>query len=230
MNKSRSRGRPRGTSTTKDDILAAARRRFLEHGYDGVTLRAVATDAGVDVALISYYFGSKKGLFGAAMALGANPALLLAGELQGPLNSLPERLVRTVLRVWDDPATAPSLRAFLDAIVRDPHVARIFGEMMEQEMVPAIAARFGGGAEATRRASLVTSQLGGMILSRYVLRVEPLASLSHSEIARLMAPGMRAVLAGPGRPGGVVSRQAPGRLPQPPDQRGRVPQPPRSAG
>ena len=94
MNKSRSRGRPRGTSTTKDDILAAARRRFLEHGYDGVTLRAVATDAGVDVALISYYFGSKKGLFGAAMALGANPALLLAGELQGPLNSLPERLVR----------------------------------------------------------------------------------------------------------------------------------------
>ena len=103
MNKSRSRGRPRGTSTTKDDILAAARRRFLEHGYDGVTLRAVATDAGVDVALISYYFGSKKGLFGAAMALGANPALLLAGELQGPLNSLPERLVRTVLRLTRGP-------------------------------------------------------------------------------------------------------------------------------
>jgi AcrR family transcriptional regulator len=201
MNKSRTRGRPRGTTTTKADILAAARQGFLERGYDGVTLRAVASDAGVDVALISYYFGSKKGLFGAAMALGANPAVLLAAELQGPLNSLPERVIRTVLRVWDDPVSGPTLRAFLDGMVRDPQVARIFGEMMEQEMIPAIAGRLGGGAEATRRASLMTSQLGGMILSRYVIRIEPLASMTHQEIARIMAPGMRAVLAGPPRPG-----------------------------
>jgi AcrR family transcriptional regulator len=202
MNKGRGRGRPRGTTTTKADILATARRLFLEHGYDGVTLRAVAADAGVDVALISYYFGSKKGLFGAAMALGANPALLLAGELQGPLNSLPERLVRTVLHVWDDPATGPTLRSFLEGIVRDPHVARIFGEMMEQEMLPAIAGRLGGGADATRRAAIATSQLGGMILSRYVIRVEPLASMSHAEVARRMAPALRAALAGPQRPPG----------------------------
>ena len=198
MNKTRGRGRPRGTSTTtKADILEAARGRFLEGGYDGLPLRAVESDAGVDVALISYYFGSKKGLFGAAMALGANPALLLAGELEGPLNSLPERIVRTVLRVWDDPEIGPSLRAFLDAIVREPIVARTFGEMMEQEMLPAIAGRLGGGADATRRATLVTSQIGGLILSRYVLRVEPLASMSHQDVARRMAPAMRAVLAGP---------------------------------
>lgn len=197
MNKSRGRGRPRGTTTTRADILEAARGRFLEHGYDGVTLRAVAGDAGVDVALISYYFGSKKGLFGAAMSLGANPALLLAGELQGPLNSLPERIVHTVLRAWDDPVAGPSLQAFLEAIVREPVVARTFGEMMEQEMLPAIAERLGGTADANRRAALVTSQIGGMILSRYVLRVEPLASMSHQDIARRMAPAMRATLAGP---------------------------------
>lgn len=199
MNKSRSRGRPRGTTTTRADILEAARRRFLAHGYDGVTLRAVAADAGVDVALISYYFGSKKGLFGAAMALGANPALLLAGELQGPLNSLPERLVRTVLRVWDDPGTGPTLRSFLDGVVRDPQVARTFGEMMEQEMLPALAARLGGGADATRRAAIATSQLGGMILSRYVIRVEPLASMPPAEVARRMAPTLAAALTGPQR-------------------------------
>jgi AcrR family transcriptional regulator len=199
MNKSRGRGRPRGTTSTKADILDAARRLFLEHGYDGVTLQAVAGAAGVDVALISYYFGSKKGLFGAAMALGANPALLLAGELQGPLNSLPERLVRTVLAVWDDPETGPTLRSFLEGMVREPQVARIFGEMMEQEMLPAIAGRLGGGADATRRAAIATSQLGGMILSRYVIKVEPLASMSHAEVARRMAPGLGAALAGPQR-------------------------------
>src|SRR5690349_12504531 len=154
MNKSRGRGRPSGTTTTKADILEAARRRFLADGYDAVTLRAVAADANVDVALISYHFGSKKGLFGAAMALGANPAELLTSQLAGPLNSLPERLVRTVLRVWDDPATGPSLRAFFDGLVREPHVARGFAEMMEQEMLPAIAARLGGDADATRRAAL----------------------------------------------------------------------------
>jgi len=164
-----------------------------------VTLRSVATDAQVDVALISYYFGSKKGLFGAAMALAANPALLLAGELTGPLNSLPERVVRTVLRVWDDPETGPSLRTFLEAIVRDPHVARTFGEVIEQEMVPALAHRLGGDADATRRASVATSQLAGMILSRYVLCVEPMVSMSHQELARHMAPGLRAALAGPTR-------------------------------
>lgn len=199
MNKTRTRGRPRGTTTTRTDILAAARRRFLADGYDGVTLRAVASDAHVDVALVSYYFGSKKGLFGAAMALGANPALLLAGELQGPLNSLPERIVATVVRAWDDPDTGPSLRVFLQAIVREPVVARIFGEMMEQEMLPALAARLGGGQDATRRASLVISQIGGMILTRYVLRVEPVASMSHDQLAHMMAPGLRAAIAAPVR-------------------------------
>jgi AcrR family transcriptional regulator len=199
MNKTRGRGRPRGSTSTKADILAAARRRFLDEGYDRVTLRAVAADAGVDVALISYYFGSKKGLFGAAMALAANPAVLLAGELAGPLNSLPERVVRTVLRVWDDAETGPSLRSFLEATVRDPHVARTFREVIEQEMLPAIADRLGGGADATRRASVATSQLAGMILTRYVLRVEPIASMPHAEVVRRMAPGLRAALVGPGR-------------------------------
>jgi AcrR family transcriptional regulator len=200
MNKMRGRGRPSGTTTTRADILTAARGRFLADGYDSVTLRAVARDAGVDVALISYYFGSKKGLFGAAMALAANPAELLAHELSGPLNSLPERLVRTVLRAWDAPETGPSLRAFLEALVRERHVARGFAEMMEQEMLPSIAARLGGDADAVRRASLVTSQIGGLILTRYVLRVEPVASMSHQELARRMAPGLRAAIAVPARP------------------------------
>jgi AcrR family transcriptional regulator len=200
MNKTRGRGRPRGTTTTKADILAAARRRFLDDGYDSVTLRAIAAEAGVDVALISYYFGSKKGLFGATMALGANPPELLARELHGPLNSLPERLVRTVLRAWDDPETGPSLRTFLDALVREPQVARSFAEMMEQEMLPSIAVRLGDDADATRRASLVTSQIGGLILTRYVLRVEPVASMSHRELARRMAPGIRAAIAVPAGP------------------------------
>ena len=200
MNKTRGRGRPRGTSTTRADILAVASRRFRADGYDRVTLRAVANDAGVDVALLSYYFGSKKGLFGAAMALTANPAELLVGEMKGPLNSLPERIVRTVVRAWDDPEAGPALRNFLEAVVREPDVARTFAEMVEKEMLPAIAVRLGGGADATRRAATMTSQIAGLILTRYVLRVEPIASMTPEQLARRMAPALRAALADPGRP------------------------------
>ena len=61
------RGRRPGPSTTRDAILAAARERFAEYGYDRVRMRDVAADAGVDVALVTYHFGSKDGLFGAAL-------------------------------------------------------------------------------------------------------------------------------------------------------------------
>src|SRR5206468_11947625 len=115
MNKTRGRGRPAGRTETRGDILAVARRRFLADGYDRVTMRGVAEEAGVDSALISYHFGSKRGLFGAAMALTANPAEILVRELDGPLESLPERLVRAVITVWDGPDSSASLRIFLEA-------------------------------------------------------------------------------------------------------------------
>ena len=97
MNMPRGRGRPAGRTETRADILAAARRRFLADGYDRVTMRSVAAEAGVDAALISYHFGSKRGLFGASMQLPANPPEILAAALSGPVNTLPERLIRTVL-------------------------------------------------------------------------------------------------------------------------------------
>src|SRR5947208_8517998 len=139
MNKTRGRGRPAGRTETRSDILVVARRRFLADGYDRVTMRGVAEEAGVDSALISYHFGSKRGLFGAAMALAANPAEILVRELDGPLESLPERLVRAVISAWDKPDSSGSLRTFLEAALREPEVARAFREMMEREMIPRIA-------------------------------------------------------------------------------------------
>jgi AcrR family transcriptional regulator len=202
MNKRRGRGRPPGRSETRAAILAVARRRFLDEGYERVSLRSVAAEAGVDVALISYHFGSKRGLFGAALALAANPPDLLARELDGSLNSLPERLVRTVVHAWEDPATGPSLRALIQAAIQQPDVTRLFREMLEREMIGRIAERI-GGADATRRAALAASQIAGMVLTRYVIAFEPIASMPVDELARRMAPALRAALAGP-RPAGAA--------------------------
>jgi AcrR family transcriptional regulator len=195
MNKRRPPGRPTGQTETRADILDVARRRFLDDGYERVTLRSIAMEAGVDVALISYHFGSKRGLFGATMQLEANPPEVLADALAGPLRNLPQRLVRTVLSVWDDPARGAPLRALATAAVHEPEVARLFREMAEREMIARIAERI-GGPDATRRAAVATSQIAGLIFMRYVLRLEPLASMPADELAKRAAPSLGAALAG----------------------------------
>jgi AcrR family transcriptional regulator len=199
MNKTRGRGRPPGRSHTRADILSVARRRFLTDGYDRVSMRAIAQEAGVDVALISYHFGSKKGLFGAALALEANPAELLARELDGPLNSLPERLIGAVLAAWEHPQAGGSLRAVIQAAVREPEVARLFREMLEREMIARVAERI-GGADGPRRAAVAGSQIAGLVMGRYILAFEPLASMAPEDVVRRMAPAMRVALLGPRQP------------------------------
>jgi len=198
MNKSRPRGRPRADTGSKQAILAVARQRFLADGYDRVTLRSIAQEAGVDVALVSYHYGSKRGLFGAALELPANPPQLIAEALEGPMNTLPERLLRTVLAAWGDPERGPALRALAHGALFDPEVSRLFREMAEREMIGRIAERL-GGPDASSRAALAASQVAGMIFLRYVLQLEPLASLPPDELVARMLPPLRSALSGPQR-------------------------------
>jgi AcrR family transcriptional regulator len=192
MNKRR-RGRPAGKSTARADILEVARRRFLAEGYAAVSLRSIAAEAEVDPALISYHFGSKGGLFGACLDLAANPPQILARVLDGPAETLPERLVATVVRVWDDPATGAPLRAMATQAVGDPETGRLFREMLEREMLGRIADHL-GGRHARQRAAAAGSQLAGLIFLRYVLRAEPLASMTPDELVRHLTPTLRAAL------------------------------------
>lgn len=198
MNKTRGRGRPAGPSHTREQILDVARRRFLAEGYQRVTLRSIAAEAGVDVALISYFFGSKSGLFGATMSLSVNPARAVASALPGDLNALPERLLTVLVTTWDDPDRGPALRAMAEAGARDPDVRRLLRELVYGEIIARLAERL-GGADATARAGMAAAQIVGIIFGRYVLRLEPLASMPAEEVVRRSASAMRAALAGPRR-------------------------------
>lgn len=193
MNKPVSRGRRRGRPGTRDEILAVARKRFLVDGYEAVTMRSVATEAGVDAALISYFFGSKQGLLGAALALSASPADVLAEVLPGDLSTLPERVLRGLVTTWDDPERGGPLRVMAAAAARDRSVARLVREMAEREVIGRIAERL-GGADARQRAAVFSSQLTGIIFSRYLLGIEPIATMPVDELVRRLAPGLRAVL------------------------------------
>src|SRR6266516_7965980 len=96
-------GRRPGNQDTREAILDAARSAFSELGFDGASIRAIATSAGVDPALVHHYFGSKEQLFLEMMELPVHPNDFLPQVLGGGVDAVGERLVRTFLTVWDSP-------------------------------------------------------------------------------------------------------------------------------
>lgn len=112
------RARPEGPST-REAILAAARESFLTRGYAGTTIRALARTAGVDPALVSYYFGSKGDLFAAAMNLRIRASEEIDAVLAGDLRTAGPRLVRLALTAWDDEEGGVTFRALLRWIATD---------------------------------------------------------------------------------------------------------------
>jgi AcrR family transcriptional regulator len=191
-----SRGRRPGQSQTRTEILGVARRRFLADGYDAVTLRSVAAEAGVDVALVSYFFGSKKGLFGAILELPANPPEVLMRAMRGDPATMPERALRALITTWDDPQRGRQLRVMVDAAVREPSLKRLLREVVSREMIDRIAEHI-RGPHAQHRAAAFSTQLAGVVFARYVLELEPVTSMTADELVRHLTPGLRAVLHGP---------------------------------
>jgi AcrR family transcriptional regulator len=190
------RGRRPGPSTTRDAILAAARERFSEQGYDRVRMRDVAGDAGVDVALVTYHFGSKDGLFEAALEMPRPMAALMADVLEhGEIDDFAERFLRRVLEVWDDERTGGPLVGLVRSAMSHPPAADQLREFVQAELLGRIAARL-DVPDANQRAALFGSQLIGLMLYRHVLHVEPVASMDREELVRRAAPALQRHLTG----------------------------------
>ena len=178
-------------------MLDAARARFAEHGYDGTRLRDVAADAGVDVALVSYFFGSKDGLFAAAMALEVNPAQLVEELMRDGIDGLGERLLRTLLALLDAPGGSPFVALVrsaatneraADAAARLRRAARLLGRLAARDRrvpIPSCARALAG------------SQVVGVVMARYVIGVRPLAERrSASTLAAAIGPTLERYLTG----------------------------------
>ncbi len=196
MNSSPRRGRRAGAPDTRAEILAAARERFIATGYNRTTMRAIAERAGCDVALISYYFGSKHGVFTASMALAVSPGQVLTRVLEGDVEDLPRRILAAAIKTWDDPENWQPLRELLTLALQDPTLLRGVREYVEHEVVGRLAERI-GGPDATARAVVAAVQVGGLIFARYLLAVEPIASMDAGEVGRRLAPAMKVALLPP---------------------------------
>jgi AcrR family transcriptional regulator len=194
----RRRGRPRGgSSDARERILAAAASEFGARGYDGATMRAIAEGADVDAALVHHYFGTKSALFAATVDVPLDPAALLPGALTGNLATTGERLVRLVVTTWDAPAFRPRGVALIRAVIGNRRRSSLLVGFVSREIVQRIGARLGDDPEAPRRAALAATQIIGLIVARYVVELEPVASASVDQVVADVAPTIQRYLTGP---------------------------------
>ena len=188
-------GRRPGSGDTRAQVLLAARTSFGELGFDGTTIRHVAARAGVDPALVHHYFGSKQQLFVAAMEFPYDLPGMASRILEGPRDELGERFVRSVLELWEAPTTRPLLLGVVRSATTDPTAAAMLRQLLAEGPFLALT-RAIDQPDAALRATLAGSQLIGLALARYVVAVEPLASVPFEVLVRALAPTVQRYLAG----------------------------------
>jgi AcrR family transcriptional regulator len=183
-------GGPR-SERTRRAILDAARSIFASRGYEQTTIRAVAVEAGIDASMVMRYFGSKAGLFTAAAIVSLDPPDLRSV----PASRRAALLVRHFLDRWEDGPSADSLVLLLRAAVTDEAVAAQL-QASFNEMVAGPVAALGVG-DAGRRSALISAQLIGIAISRYILLREPLASMPIDNIVADITPSIQRYLTAP---------------------------------
>jgi AcrR family transcriptional regulator len=190
------RGRRRGETRTRDAILESGRRLFAERGYDRTSLRAIARDAGVDPSLVAHFFGSKQRLFVEVVELPFDPAEVLPEILLGERATVGMRLAGFFVRLLENPEARARVIGVVRAAASEPEAARLVRELLMRE-VWAPAAALLGVEDAELRVNLVGSQAVGLVMARYVVAAEPLASLPPEKLAAAIGPTLQRYLVEP---------------------------------
>ncbi|WP_319436611.1 TetR family transcriptional regulator [Mycobacterium sp. RTGN5] len=188
-------GRPRGTSDTRDRILVNARELFARNGIDKTSIRAIAAAAGVDSALVHHYFGTKQQLFTAAINIPIDPMTILVPLRDTPVEELGHVLPSILLPLWDSEMGA-ALIATIRSLIAGSDISLIrsfLQEIITAEVAPRIDNPPGSGR---LRVQFVASQLVGVVMARYIIGLEPFASLPAERVAATIAPTLQRYLTG----------------------------------
>ena len=182
------RGPRAGRGEVRARISRAAREEFVTRGYDGTTLRSVARRAGCDPALVSYYFGSKQRLFRECLNLPLDPAEELLKVLTPGVEGVGERLVRHALSLYDERLTGDTMLVLMRALITDAQTGQRFRSYFRHEILAAVTRFLGGDPRIEEQIEVVMSMLYGVATMRYVVRLEPLASLPREALVGQLAP------------------------------------------
>ncbi|MGW4898410.1 TetR/AcrR family transcriptional regulator [Kitasatospora sp. NPDC004240] len=194
----RRRGRPSRAEAdsgpgTRERILTAARAEFAERGFEKTSVRGIAKAAGVDSALVHHYFGTKEQVFDAAVELSLAPAMAVPVAVAGDAEGVGERLARAMFGVWENPVTRTPLLAVVRSALTHDTAAAVLRGMIERRVLLRVAGEL-KVPDPEFRAQLAAGQLIGIAMLRYVLRIEPVASVDTEEIIRMVAPTLQRYL------------------------------------
>lgn len=192
-------GRRPGKQDTRGAIVKAAREVFAEHGYDGASVRTVATAAGVDAALVHHYFGTKDQLFLETVQPPIDPSELIPAIVAGGVTGLGERLVEAFTGVWEHPVSGPTFEALFRGAFANQMTGRLVREFFAVKIIRPVAQGLEAAidpAEMPLRANLVATQLFGLASIRYILKFEPLASAPREAVVAAVGPTVQRYLTG----------------------------------
>ena len=168
----------------------------MREGYQRATVRAIAADAGVDVAMVYYFFDNKEGLFSASALTGPeHPLHQLAGLLDEGSDDVGPRLVRRFLEHWDNGGAFEPFMAVWRSAAIQPQARQVLHDALAGPVAKRVAAEF-GVTDAELRVELVASHLAGLAFARYQLKLEPIASTPVEDVVAWMGPTLQRYLTG----------------------------------
>lgn len=198
----RGRGRPRGSdsSDTRERIRRAAAKEFAAHGYENASIRSIARAANVDPALVPRYFEDKAALFTAALDVPVRPDRIVQLALAGPREQVGETIVRSLLEALER-GPRDRIVGLIRTALGHEFAATILRQFILREVLGRVAAQL-AVPDGELRATLAASQLVGLVVIRYGIRAEPLASASPDEVVRRIGPVVQHHLLGGDLSGG----------------------------
>ncbi|WP_436757483.1 TetR family transcriptional regulator [Streptosporangium sp. V21-05] len=180
---------------SRQRILEAARALFREHGYGGTTVRAVAAEAGVDSAMVFYFFGTKQGLFGAALEMSEHVPSAIESIFTGGLDDIGARVVRALVENLDRSHRTPLVTLTRSALTHDESET-LLRRYIDREITARLVTML-GTPDAEVRVAMPNVQILGLAVARYIVRIEPVASAPVDDLATWFGPVVQLCLTGP---------------------------------
>ncbi|MFI6828955.1 MULTISPECIES: TetR family transcriptional regulator [unclassified Kribbella] len=188
-------GRRPGGPDTRGEILRAARESFADKGFTATSIRAIAREAAVDAALVHHYFDSKDELFIEAMAIPVDPRRIAARIIDGPRDELGRRIATAFLGVWESAEGQQRMKAIVRSVVSSDEVARIMREGITRMIIQPVSKML-DVPDAQLRVTLVATQLIGLAMARYLIELEPVASVDLATLIDRLGPVLQLHLTG----------------------------------
>lgn len=184
------RGRRPGSSTTREEILEAAKRQFADLGYPAATMRSIAREAGVDPRLVTHYFGSKQELFMAVFELPFVPDAERLDELEQAAKAggaVGELFMRRLLVLLRTPSFAQAATGLVRAAATEPELALLVRRFMMESIVGPVLGRLSVDQNQLRAAATST-QITGLIMGLLIVGLDPLTEATDEQLVTLYGP------------------------------------------